>query len=209
LADESNSLKTVESYEANASSPLLNVLAGSREKAPQSLSSTYWDTFFPLLGAPSRVFSATSSSLAQSTFFMPAFDAYVDYDFRNAQALEMLEELFWEHPFSAYTFYDYVALRRPSVTAQLSTLRHTNLRSGFSARTTNSELAASTMRDTSSLGRGYSCNVQVGDYLASPSLTTRFSLSQRPLHFELSGLEDNIVAAKGQGNLLTKLMSPS
>jgi hypothetical protein len=140
---------------------------------------------------------------------MPAFDAYVDYDFRNAQALEMLEELFWEHPFSAYTFYDYVALRRPSVTAQLSTLRHTNLRSGFSARTTNSALAASTMRDTSSLGRGYSCNVQVGDYLASPSLTTRFSLSQRPLHFELSGLEDNIVAAKGQGSLLTKLMSPS
>lgn len=94
MADVPNSLKTVESYEANASSPLLNVLAGSREKSPQSLSSTYWDTFFPLLGAPSRVFGATSSSLAQSTFFMPAFDAYVDYDFRNAQALEMLEELF-------------------------------------------------------------------------------------------------------------------
>ena len=41
-------------------------------------------------------------------FSLPTFTNYVDYDFRNDQAIDMLEELFWEQSFSSYNFYDYV-----------------------------------------------------------------------------------------------------
>ena len=45
-------------------------------------------------------------------FYLPTFYAYADYDFRNDQALDMLEELFWETSYSGYNFYDYMALAK-------------------------------------------------------------------------------------------------
>ena len=41
---------------------------------------------------------------------MQPFTTYADYDFRNEQSLMLMEDLFWELPYSTYTFYDYLAV---------------------------------------------------------------------------------------------------
>jgi len=41
---------------------------------------------------------------------LPTFTTYYDYDFRNATAIELLEDAFWESSFSSYNQYDYLAI---------------------------------------------------------------------------------------------------
>jgi hypothetical protein len=41
-----------------------------------------------------RLDNAIKSSLNQEMFYLPTFTGYYDYDFRNAGAIEMLEEMF-------------------------------------------------------------------------------------------------------------------
>lgn len=40
--------------------------------------------------------------------YFPTFSLYADYDFRNEQAITLLEDLFWESSYSSYNFYDYM-----------------------------------------------------------------------------------------------------
>lgn len=38
------------------------------------------------------------------------FATYSDYDFRNDQAIELLEDAFWETSYSGYNHYDYMMI---------------------------------------------------------------------------------------------------
>lgn len=57
-----------------------------------------------------RLDSLNSSSALSNEFYVQPFQAYTDYDFRNDQALSLMEDLFWEAPFPTFTFYDYLML---------------------------------------------------------------------------------------------------
>jgi hypothetical protein len=51
-----------------------------------------------------------SVSSLDANFYLPIFTNYADYDFRNEQAILLLEDLLWESPYSTYSFYDYLTL---------------------------------------------------------------------------------------------------
>jgi hypothetical protein len=70
------------------------VFVGSREKTPRSINTAYWSTFWSLTNPVHRISSVLSANFNQSKFYLPLFYTYIDYDFRNDQAIDMLEELF-------------------------------------------------------------------------------------------------------------------
>jgi hypothetical protein len=41
---------------------------------------------------------------------MPMFVNYYDYDFRNAQALRLFEDVVWESTYSSYNHQDYLTI---------------------------------------------------------------------------------------------------
>jgi hypothetical protein len=44
----------------------------------------------------------------RNELYLPTFVNYYDYDFRNAQALRLFEDVVWESAYSSYKFQDYL-----------------------------------------------------------------------------------------------------
>jgi hypothetical protein len=55
-----------------------------------------------------RIDSAIKSSLTPEFFYLPPFTNCYEYDFRNAQALQMLEDAFWESSYPAKGYRKYL-----------------------------------------------------------------------------------------------------
>lgn len=75
-------------------SPASDAMTGPRDKAPKSLNAAYWSTFWSDMTPEHRVNGSMIADSSKMNFYLPTFYAYSDYDFRNDQALDMLEELF-------------------------------------------------------------------------------------------------------------------
>ena len=46
--------------------------------------------------------------------YLPTFTEYAEYDFRNWQALELLEDAFWESTYSSFSHDDYLNILQES-----------------------------------------------------------------------------------------------
>ena len=89
------------------SNTMLNPLVGVTEKIPESLLKMYWSTCWSNLSPDLRDKALREGFSIDADTLLPQFTTYADYDFRNEQSLTLLEDLFWEAPFSSYNFYDY------------------------------------------------------------------------------------------------------
>jgi hypothetical protein len=85
---------------------------------------------------------------------MQPFTTYADYDFRNEQSLMLMEDLFWELPYSTYTFYDYLAISEslkgssesvPFVTEMTNLFNPANVRLTSDSTTTSQSSIFSTI----------------------------------------------------------------
>ena len=94
-------------YEANT---VIAANVGLIEKIPQSLINLYWSTCWANLNPTLRWSHVPNTLNLESTSYLPSVEMYADYDFRNDQSLMLLEDLFWELPYSSYDFYDFMAL---------------------------------------------------------------------------------------------------
>ena len=45
--------------------------------------------------------------MIQSSSYLPSISEYAEYDFKNWQALELLEDAFWESTFSSFSQEEY------------------------------------------------------------------------------------------------------
>jgi hypothetical protein len=84
------------------------ILRGKRDGAPSFLSSSYWKLFWANSSPSLRLEALNTSLQAQKLNYFPLFSNYYDYDFRNIQAYELLEDLFWETTHSSYSHFDYL-----------------------------------------------------------------------------------------------------
>jgi len=71
-----------------------DVFVGSREKTPRAINTAYWSTFWSTTNPTHRLSSTLQAHTDRTHFYLPLFTNYSDYDFRNDQAIDMLEELF-------------------------------------------------------------------------------------------------------------------
>ena len=98
--------------------PVNLAISGDQSGMVSNLNSAYWRMFWSLTDASKRLQSSPSLFANESDFYMPIFTNYYDYDFRNAQAMELLEDLFWESSYSSYNFSDYMVLSQNFLKAQ-------------------------------------------------------------------------------------------
>jgi hypothetical protein len=84
-----------------------SMLQSKEESAPNFLFSNYWLTYWNNSNQSSNMELNKNNSLLQSDFYLPVITKYAEYDFRNWQALELLEDAFWESSFSSFTHDEY------------------------------------------------------------------------------------------------------
>jgi len=65
-------------------------------------------------GLQNRLNSTILNSNVSSNIYLPSFTEYAEYDFKNWQALELLEDAFWESTYSSFAHDDYLNILQDS-----------------------------------------------------------------------------------------------
>lgn len=146
-------------------------------------------------------------------FSLPSFTNYVDYDFRNDQALDMLEELFWEHSFSGYSFYDYMTLSKEvrsdsSLTPKEVSLHNCSLVDALGSEYAVIPLYANVLKDLSSVGNCYGTTTQMEDYSLDPSKLSSSNFAFLPFYSELNDIDDTFTNFKNLSYVFDKASTP-
>ena len=186
-----------------------DVFVGSREKTPRAVNTAYWSTFWATTNPSHRVSSALKANLERTSFYLPTFTNYSDYDFRNDQAIDMLEELFWETSYSGYNFYDYMTINRNQSADHTPSARDFKLEKQFYSSTLglevdNCPLTSKTLKDLSLSGSYYGNSIQMEDYLVKPSQLATQNFALLPLQADLNELDESFSNFKGINSLFSK-----
>ena len=194
------------------SAPVGEVFVGSREKTPRAINTSYWTTFWANTTPNHRVNGSLATSLNQTHFYLPTFYLYSDYDFRNDQAIEMLDELFWESSYSAYNFDDYLNLSINSSSDINISAKEKALSSQFSLGTMGKEgtllpLTVKPSKDLSAIGDFYSNSIQMEDSVARPNTTTLSDFATLPVFADLNDIDESYTNFKGLSALLSRFAS--
>ena len=173
-----------------------DAMVGARDKAPASINAAYWSTFWNNSNPNHRVMGTLRADVAKTSFYLPLFSTYSDYDFRNDQALDMLEELYWESNYSGYNFYDYMTLSKNVSNAQASTPKEVRLDKEFytsvlGLEPTSPYLSASYTKDLSLLGEAYASGVQMEDAITSPADISTRNFAPLTLYADLNEIDDS------------------
>ena len=136
------------------------------------------------------------ADVAKTSFYLPLFSTYADYDFRNDQALDMLEELYWESNYSGYNFYDYMTLSKNMSNSQAATPKEIRLDKEFYASVlglepTSPYLSASSTKDLSLLGEAYASGVQMEDAVMSPADISTRNFAPLTLYADLNEIDES------------------
>lgn len=151
--------------------------------------------------------------MSRSAFYLPVFSTYSDYDFRNDQAIDILEELFWENSYSSFNFYDYVSIAKDTVTPGRVSLKDAGLGKHFYYSTLGSEtygedLVAPSMKDLSLVGDFYASSVQLEDYVQRPTQINAINFALLPIYSDLNDTDDVFANFKSLSPFFSKFSSP-
>jgi len=91
-----------------------NLLKSKEESAPNHIFNTYWLSYWAYSNQSHRYNMNTSVTELFNRLYLPTFSEYAEYDFRNWQALELLEDAFWESTYSSFSHDDYLNILQES-----------------------------------------------------------------------------------------------
>ena len=187
-----------------------DVFVGSREKTPQAINSAYWTSFWSTTEPSHRVNSALRANFERSQFYIPYFSTYSDYDFRNDQAIDMLEELFWESNISGYNFYDYMTINKDVKKNQLTSPKDFGLEKPFYQTVLGNELqvrplTVTAVKDISIVGNFYANSIQLEDSLNSPSTLSSNNFALLPTTAEMNDVDESFANYKMFSALFNKV----
>lgn len=172
-------------------SSLPDAASGTADKIPQGLLSLYWSSCWANMSPALRAEASASLNADCSRAYLPTFTNYADYDFRNEQALLLLEDLLWESPYSTFSYYDYLALADSCTKAEESTPIVTE----SSLLGVEEDLGSTSTKDSTSRTAQLS-NPQSDDSLLTASRSIVSDFSHLPLLLELSEVEDQYLKIK-------------
>jgi hypothetical protein len=89
-----------------------SMLQGKEETMPNFLPSVYWNFFWANSGNHFKIKNNYMLNQILSSSYLPFFSFYYDYDFRNWQFLELLEDSFWESIYPSYLYDEYLLLNK-------------------------------------------------------------------------------------------------
>ncbi len=85
-------------------------LSGKEESIPNFLTSIYWNFYWSNSSPDWRLKNDKTYFFLNKNFYLPTFNFYYDYDFRNWQSFELLEDSYWESNYSTYLLDEYLVL---------------------------------------------------------------------------------------------------
>lgn len=89
----------------------LSIFSGKKDGLPKFLSTAYWKLFWAHSSPTLRFGNVLNGLDNKNLTSFPKFTTFYDYDFRNLQAYELLEDLFWELNDSSYNHLDYLTIK--------------------------------------------------------------------------------------------------
>ena len=90
------------------------LMKSKEETAPNYLFSAYWNSVWANTKSVHRFSNLVNSKEFVSQLYLPSIVEYPDYDFKNWEALEMLEDAFWESTFSSFSQDEYLNILQSS-----------------------------------------------------------------------------------------------
>ncbi len=84
------------------------ILQGKEDQIPFAFLSAYWNFYWNNASFDLRLHNLLKKSKMLNNFYAPFFHFYYDYDFRNWQNFELLEDFYWEHTFNLFHFDEYL-----------------------------------------------------------------------------------------------------
>ena len=177
------------------------LLGADSESTPSSAFSAYWNMFWRNSNPNLRVSNAIESSLAGDVFYLPLFTNYAEYDFRNEQSLELLEESFWESSYSSYNHFDYLDMADSFKKSRYVSPKHIRYDLYFYPENTEEELTSLPMtapitKDLSLVGEFYANNVEFDDFISPSNLLNTDKFSLFPLTEGASMIDDSYADSK-------------
>jgi hypothetical protein len=97
-------------FSSNGITPKL--LRSKEEAAPNFIFNTYWLTTLANTDFSRRLGAIKGINQLLDENYFPTLTEYAEYDFRNWQALELLEDAFWESTYSSFSQDEYINTRQ-------------------------------------------------------------------------------------------------
>jgi len=179
---------------------------------PAALASIYWDTFLSKSSDSLRVNDMLSKNANDNIFYLPLFTEYYDYDFRNWQALELLEDCYWETNYSIYNYEEYLNLvSNFSDTERFNKFDNyfQNLISRNTTKTKKGLINNAFFKDNQLTGNYYSSNFYLDESVTSPNLLTLNNFYTIPLFSLNLNLDDSYESFKNLNYFLNQSNSVS
>jgi hypothetical protein len=110
-----NSFKKELSYDMSprySDNEMPTLMGGKEESSPTYLFDTYWLSFYRNINLQHHYNLLYENMLNSSFFYLPPVLEYSEYDFKNWQSLEALDDAIWESTHSAFSQDDYLNIKK-------------------------------------------------------------------------------------------------
>jgi heme/copper-type cytochrome/quinol oxidase subunit 2 len=109
-----------------------SILRGKEEVAPEFLFNTYWNSYYRNINLGNNYKTILTNIFNLRTLYLPSISEYSEYDFKNWQALESLEDTIWELSHSSFAQEEYMSLKKSALLStyydKIQVIYNTNLR---------------------------------------------------------------------------------
>lgn len=172
-------------------------LENKEETLPNFLPLIYWNFYWSNTDVNWRIRNVLGYNTFQNAFYLPLFSFYYDYDFRNWQSLELLEDSLWDSASSAYLFDEYCSLSK-----DFNSFEYFNRFEKFynvihkKIAVVDHILSKPYCTDEDSTGNFYSNAISLEDVNSAVNLLVTSKFFSFPLISALSNMEDSYDALK-------------
>lgn len=179
-----------------------SVLQGKEELMPISLNSIYWNTFWSTSSMNWKFYNNQVYHTLHRSFYLPMFNFYYDYDFRNWQSMELLEDAYWESIYSIYAHDEYTTLTNDYSEYEYFD-KFNNMYNKLNRITKFKDKIISKpfFKNTNSVGNYYSGTMYLDDFVTSPTLTPTKDFFIFPLFSVFTHIEDSYENVKNVNHL--------
>lgn len=209
-----NSLLEYDSVVNTTVEDIPTIFSNKEEFIPLSVVNAYWSTYWSNTSLDWRLKNASHYAANQKSFYLPMFNFYYDYDFRNWQAMSLLEDSFWESTASAYIFDEYASLANEfNEIVYFDRFQHFYKVKEKKFKMEEDFLFQPYSLDSENLGTFYTPAVELENFATRPELLVTSKFFMFPIVNSLLNAEDSYESFKNLnnffliGNKITLLMS--
>lgn len=174
-----------------------NIFQGKKELLTAPLTNIYWNFYWSNSSIEWKIYNDAIYQPMHQSFYLPMFSFYYDYDFRNWQALELLEDAYWESIYSIYTHDEYLSLAKDFYDHEyfdkFSSLYNEINRD---LKIKDKILTEPFFKNTLIADEIYSTPIYLDDFINPTNLIVTKDFSSFPLFSSLNNLEDSYESIK-------------